>query len=50
MYLALSHDQVYVQFATVWPQLLAFMRQGRFDSVANRVPPSGDPLAERRRR
>jgi hypothetical protein len=50
LYLPMSHDEIYVQFAAVWPELLAFIRDGRFSRTANRTPPSGDPLAERRRR
>jgi hypothetical protein len=50
LYLPMSHDEVYLRFATVWPEVLAFIRQGHFTSAANRTPPSGDPLGERRRR
>lgn len=49
LYVSLAHDEVYVKFATVWPELLTFIRQGRFTPTANRTPPGGDPLAERRR-
>jgi hypothetical protein len=49
MYVPLSHDDMYVRFATMWPELLGFIREGHFSRAANRVPPSGDPLAERRR-
>jgi len=45
LYLPLSHDQIYVQFASVWPEVLAFIRQGRFSQAATRTPPSGDALA-----
>jgi hypothetical protein len=47
IYLPFSHDQVYTQFATVWPELLAFIKNTRFTSSANRTPPSGDPWASR---
>jgi hypothetical protein len=50
MYLSMSHDEMYVRFAAVWPELLSFIREGHFSRTANRVPPSGDPLAEIRRR
>ncbi len=44
-YVAMNHDQLYKRFAEVWPELLAFIRTGRFTSTANRTPPAGDPLA-----
>jgi hypothetical protein len=47
LYLALDHDDVYARFAEVWPELVAFMRTGRFTDAANRTPPTGDPLARR---
>ena len=45
MYVTLNHDELYVRFAEVWPEVLAFIRTGRFSSAANRTPPQGDPLA-----
>ena len=45
LYLPMNHDELYVRFADVWPELLAFIRTGRFTSTANRTPPTGDPLA-----
>lgn len=45
LYLQMNHDELYVRFAEVWPELLAFIRTGRFTSTANRALPSGDPLA-----
>jgi hypothetical protein len=45
LYLPMNHDELYVRFAEVWPELLAFIRTGRFTSTANRTPPTGDPLA-----
>jgi hypothetical protein len=47
-YLQMSHDELYRQFGAVWPEVLAFIRGGRFTSAANRTPPTGDPLAEYR--
>lgn len=44
LYLSMNHDEVYVRFAEVWPELLTFIRTGRFTSAANRTPPTGDPL------
>ena len=45
MYVTLNHDELYVRFADVWPEVLAFIRNGRFSTAANRAPPQGDPLA-----
>lgn len=39
LYLPMDHDEVYVRFAEIWPELLAFIRTGRFTSTANRTPP-----------
>jgi len=49
MYVKFNHDEMYVHFAEVWPDVLAFIRSGRFSSAANRTPPSGDPFAAIRR-
>jgi hypothetical protein len=49
LYLPLNHDQMYEQFADVWPDVLAFIRTGRFDRNAQRTPPA-DPLAWSRAR
>ena len=43
-YLAMSHDELYVRFADVWPEMRAFIRTGRFTAGANRTPPTEDPL------
>ena len=40
MYVPLNHDELYNQFAEVWPELLAFIRTGRFSSTVNRTPPA----------
>jgi hypothetical protein len=45
LYLPMNHDELYVRFAEVWPELLTFIRTGRFTSAATRTPPTGDPLA-----
>ena len=50
VYLRLNHDELYTRFAEVWPELLAFIRTGRFTGAANRTPPTGDPLADSRPR
>ena len=49
MYVNLNHDELYVRFADVWPEVLAFIRTGRFSTTANRTPPSGDPFSTRGR-
>jgi hypothetical protein len=49
LYLPLSHNELYVRFAAAWPDLLTFIRDGRFTGAANRTPPPGDPLAESHR-
>jgi hypothetical protein len=49
MYVDVNHDELYVRFAEVWPEALAFIRTGRFSSAASRTPPRGDPLAPRMR-
>jgi hypothetical protein len=41
----MNHGELYMRFATVWPEILAFIRANRFTSDANRTPPAGDPLA-----
>ena len=40
MYVALSHNQLYTQFAQVWPEVREFLRAGRFTPSANRTPPA----------
>lgn len=50
MYADLNHDELYVRFAEVWPDVLAFIRTGRFSSAADRTPPTGDPFAVKARR
>lgn len=49
IYLPMNHDELYVRFAEVWPDILQFIRSGRFRSGAVRAPPTGDPLSERPR-
>jgi hypothetical protein len=48
IYVPLNHDELYVRFADVWPELLAFVRSGRFTPAATRTPPAGDALADGR--
>lgn len=49
-YVALNHDELYERFAQVWPDVLAFIRTGRFTSAIARTPPHGDPLSDARSR
>ena len=39
IYVALSHDELYVRFSEVWPEVREFVRRGRFRATANRTPP-----------
>ena len=48
LYLPMDHGEVYRRFAEIWPELLAFIRTGRFTSTANRTPPAIDALGSRR--
>jgi hypothetical protein len=49
MFVDMNHDELYRRFAEVWPDVLAFIRTGRFSSAANRMPPAGDPFAMKER-
>jgi hypothetical protein len=49
VYLPMNHDELYARFEDVWPELIGFIRTGRFSAAANRTPPAGDPLARGRR-
>jgi len=48
LYLAMNHHELYARFAEIWPELVTFIRSGRFSPAANRTPPVDDPLARRR--
>ena len=48
LYLPMNHDELYPRFAEVWPELITFIRTGRFSDAANRTPPTDDPLGRRR--
>ena len=39
MYVALNHTDLYAQFATIWPDVRAFVQGGRFTTSANRMAP-----------
>jgi hypothetical protein len=38
-YVAMTHDDLYERFAEVWPEVRAFIRDGRFTGGAIRTPP-----------
>jgi hypothetical protein len=44
-YVPLSHDELYVHFPELWPELRSFIRTSRFTSAMSRTPPAGDALA-----
>jgi hypothetical protein len=48
LYLPMDHREVYVRFGEIWPELLAFIRTGRFTSAANRTPPAVESLGAAR--
>lgn len=39
IYVAMNHDELYVRFSEVWPEVRAFIRDGRFTATADRTPP-----------
>ena len=41
----LNHGELYTRFGEVWPELRAFIRDGRFTLAADRTPPEQDALA-----
>jgi hypothetical protein len=45
MYVDMNHDEVYVRFAEIWPEMLRFIRTGRFTTAANRTQPAVGALA-----
>lgn len=49
-FVAMSHDEMYLRFSDMLPEVLAFIRTGRFSSAAVRQPPAIDPLAAERAR
>jgi hypothetical protein len=49
LYLPLSHDEVYLRFADIWPEVRTFIRTGHFSDASNRTPPLDDPLPRRKR-
>ena len=41
MFVPLNHSQLYGHFADTWPDVRAFIKNGRFTDAANRTPPDG---------
>jgi hypothetical protein len=39
MYVALNHNELYAQFAKVWPEVRSFVKAGHFTASANRTAP-----------
>jgi hypothetical protein len=50
MYVDMSHDEMYLRFDELWPEIRAFIRSGRFTGGANRIAPAGDRLNGERSR
>lgn len=46
-FLPMDHDDLYTRFAEVVPELIAFIRTGRFSDSADRTPPVDAVLARR---
>jgi hypothetical protein len=39
MFVAMDHNEIYTRFGEIWPELRAFIRDGRFTAAADRRPP-----------
>jgi len=48
LYIPMNHDDLYRNFAAVWPELLTFIRTTHFTDTADRTPPVGDPFQRER--
>jgi hypothetical protein len=48
VYLPMNHDELYLRFAEIWPELITFIRTGRFSSTASRIPPADDSFTRPR--
>jgi hypothetical protein len=44
LFVAINHNDLYERFAEVWPEVRAFIREGRFTAAANRTPPDPSRL------
>ncbi len=40
LFVPVNHNELYERFALVWPEVLSFIRTGRFTNAANRTPPA----------
>jgi hypothetical protein len=34
-----NHNEMYTRFESIWPEVVAFIRTGRFSEAADRTPP-----------
>ena len=48
-FVPMNHSDLYVRFAEVWPEVVAFIRTGRFSVAADRTPPADVSLGKVRR-
>jgi hypothetical protein len=46
IFVALNHSEFYTRFGEIWPEVRAFIRDGRFTETAVRTPPQRDALAD----
>lgn len=49
IFVAVNHNQLYPRFGEIWPELHAFIRDGRFSAAADRNAPTRDVLAASKR-
>src|SRR5262245_40654892 len=47
-YVPLNHDELYVRFGEIWPEVRAFIHDGQFTNAMNRAVPAGDLPGSRR--
>lgn len=48
IFAAVDHSELYTRFGEIWPELRAFIRDGRFSATAERTPPGHDALSATR--
>ena len=46
LYVAMNHDELYLRFAEVWPEVRSLISTGHFTPSANRTPPVGGAPAD----
>lgn len=49
MFAAVNHNDLYMRFGEIWPEVRAFIRDGRFTASAERTPPKHDALSAAKR-